>query len=798
MRRSTTSLCSTNTVSLLRRAKRVLFLGVWLLLVGVAARPATAQDTSGPPAEAQADTAQAVENLRAFAKLYGYVRYFHPSDAASATDWERFAVHGARQVEGAASRAALKETLEALFRPIAPTVQIYASDGRPPITPAAALPEDTTGLDLVAWQHRGVGLGSRGPYSSIRLHRQTSVSEGPGFGTVVQQVEAAPYRGKQVRLKGAVKTEVSGSGNQAQLWLRVDRPDRQPGFFDNMGNQPVTASEWADYEITGTVAEDAERIAFGGFLHGSGKAWFDDVQLLVRDGDEGEWTPVPLENAGFETGATDEKPTGWGGSAPGYELATTDETADEGERSLVITSADAKQMARPLFGARPEAGEVAEKPLGQGLAARIPLALYSQDDQTLRPEGAPPPDSLQAALEAIKLDSLTAEDEALRYADVVIAWNIFQHFYPYFDVVEVDWDDALTQTLHRAQDDRTSEDFLQTLQWMVAQLDDGHGRVHHTVAEEEASLPFMVNEIEGEVVIVAAPDSLGEEACVERGDVVASIDGVPSEQALQEAERYLSGSPQWKAYRAQREFGRGERGTQVALTLDRSGEAVTCEVARNLDGRAAWMLQEERPDSIEEIQEGVYYVDLGRAEMGAIEGEAQALAEARGVIFDLRGYPNGNHGVLQYLSEDTLRSAHWQVPQQIYPDQADLVGYDTTGRWALEPKAPHFQGQIVFLTDGRAISYAESIMGIVEHYKLGEIVGQPTAGANGNVNPFTLPGGYRFAWTGMRVVKHDGSQHHLVGIQPTVPVERTLEGVQAGRDEFLEKALELIGPSEEE
>jgi C-terminal processing protease CtpA/Prc len=83
-------------------------------------------------------------------------------------------------------------------------------------------------------------------------------------------------------------------------------------------------------------------------------------------------------------------------------------------------------------------------------------------------------------------------------------------------------------------------------------------------------------------------------------------------------------------------------------------------------------------------------------------------------------------------------------------------------------------------------------MSFIEHYGLAEIVGQPTAGANGNINPFALPGGYRVTWTGMRVLKHDGSQHHLVGIQPTVPTERTLAGVQAGRDELLERALEVV------
>lgn len=32
-----------------------------------------------------------------------------------------------------------------------------------------------------------------------------------------------------------------------------------------------------------------------------------------------------------------------------------------------------------------------------------------------------------------------------------------------------------------------------------------------------------------------------------------------------------------------------------------------------------------------------------------------------------------------------------------------------------------------------------------------------------------------------------------VGIQPTVPGSRTLEGIREGRDELLEKAIEVVG-----
>ena len=110
--------------------------------------------------------------------------------------------------------------------------------------------------------------------------------------------------------------------------------------------------------------------------------------------------------------------------------------------------------------------------------------------------------------------------------------------------------------------------------------------------------------------------------------------------------------------------------------------------------------------------------------------------------------------------------------------------------WNLQPATPHIGGQRVFLTDGRAISYAESVMGYVRDYKLGTIVGGTTAGANGNVAGFTVPGGFSIVFTGMRVTRHDGrSPYHTVGVRPEIPLEPTLEGIRAGRDELLQRAL---------
>ena len=201
--------------------------------------------------------------------------------------------------------------------------------------------------------------------------------------------------------------------------------------------------------------------------------------------------------------------------------------------------------------------------------------------------------------------------------------------------------------------------------------------------------------------------------------------------------------------------------------------------------------REPRPEKIAELEPGILYVDLDRVTDGDWNAVVPRLEKAKGIIFDMRGYPSQpGTTALTHLTDGPIRSAKWNVPLVSQPDRIDFAF--TESGWDLKPASPYFAAPKVFLTDGRAISYAETVMGIVENYKLGVIVGAPTAGTNGNVNPFQLPGGFTVTWTGMKVLKHDGSQHHDVGILPTVPVSRTRKGVAEGKDEILLRGLEVV------
>jgi hypothetical protein len=169
---------------------------------------------------------------------------------------------------------------------------------------------------------------------------------------------------------------------------------------------------------------------------------------------------------------------------------------------------------------------------------------------------------------------------------------------------------------------------------------------------------------------------------------------------------------------------------------------------------------------------------------------ARTAQAAMNITEKKTGYPTGSPTWLTHLSSKPLLSAHWNIPKRHRPDNTDVQW--ETSRWDLQSAKPLLTTNRVFLTDGSAISYAESVMGIVEAYRLGEIVGEPTAGTNGNINQTDLPLGYRMVWTGMQVLKHDGSRHHGVGIRPTVPVSKTINGIREGRDEPLERALMLL------
>ncbi len=749
---------------LLRRTNRA------LLLLAIFSTPVVAQ--------------QDVENVAAFAQLYGVARWFYPSDAAATLDWNRFAVEGVRRVRTASTPEMLEATLKELFVPLGPGIQIGTS------LPASAEvgPRDPT---LIAWHYRGAALSNApGAYTAKRMNRVRPVVNAPATPTVLsQEVAADSLRGKSVRLRAQVRVADPTAQGSAGLWLRVDRTGQNRGFFDNMQDRPVRDTLWREYIIEGPVASDATRIIFGALKIGAMSVDVDAVELSVRE-PGGDWTPLTIIDASFEAPST--SAPAWGQS-PSSAFSRVSSSAADGAQFLRMASPVAPTQstlpATPTDSFEtPRVGEFVSLELTRGLQARVPLSLTDAEARAESPELA----SLRAALE--KIGSLTALriDTNVRLADVVVAWNVLRHFYPYWDDVDVDWNARLRPHLaaeHDVADNRSAR--RDALRRLVADIRDGHGSVSDVAIRSElAPLPLQFRVLSERLVVIGSRDS-----SVPVGSVVTAIDGEPASTRIAKETQHASGTLQWRQSRAASALAICQLDSTVVLAIESpTGETRVANVRCNPNTTRT---AEPRPDSIAELQPGIWYVDITRVRGAQLRPMLETLSNARGVIFDVRGYPTDAGAALlpHLMREPEAPSDRWMhIPRMSRPF-GEVAAWQHES-WNVQPSAPHIGAQRVFLTDGRAISYAESVMGYVRDHTLGTIIGGTTAGANGNIADFVVPGGFSIVFTGMRVTRHDGvTPFHMIGVTPDISLEPTLAGIRAGRDELIERAVEVVKDS---
>jgi hypothetical protein len=635
------------------------------------------------------------------------------------------------------------------------------------------------------------------------------------FGNIMHSGPAVAFAGRHVTLTAKVLVVGEGRG---QMWLRVDREGGGMGAFDNMHDRPVLPGGWQDATIEADVESDAATLNIGFMsIAGGATLFIDDVRIKVSADKRRMQEPSPARTLSRRGAANlvaaakllsyvrffhpsdqaigvaswdhfavdlmercepvadaedlanrlskafaDIAPTVdiWAGTP---EQAPPRRAAPSGANMVAmwrhfgagsIGSAGPQGLYRSTIEKIPldslpgglEAAFV-EKDLGAGVSCRVPIAVFADDSGTL-PHGSTP----EAWASNSRLPTLSARNRSTRLAGVAIGWGVFQHFYPYFDVVETDWEAALPGALAEAAEDTDEVAYLLTLREMVAKLHDGHGNVTNMALRAGSFLPLAVEWAGSDLVVVGKHASVPDSVSI--GDAIVSIEGRPIEDCYDAVSKWISAATDgWRRYVSSRALIADLPTKDPARLVFRKpdGQTATVDLARVTDV-APNTATSTRPPNGAELAPGVVYFDLSGAETDALTAVMPKLTVAKAIIFDLRGYP-GSAGkeLMEHLIDEPATSARWRVPIVRRPDRVAL-----------------------------------------ECYNLGEIVGSTTAGTNGNVNPFILPGGYIVTWTGMQVLKHDGSQHHGVGIAPTVPVTPTATGIAAGRDGVLEKAVEVM------
>ena len=595
-----------------------------------------------------------INNLVSLAKLYGYVRYFYPGDEAAKMDYPRFTKFAVSKVEKAKNKAELKAILDSLFMPIAPGIKIYDESHPAKFSKKSLLPPKIDGIKTISWQHNGWGFGKMADesiYEEVRTNRLEKKDE--TFGNVMSGVKGAAYRGKKIRLRAAMKVDSPDQESNGHLWVRVDKLNNKIGFFENMDSRPAFSNSWKYYEIEGRVDNDAESIVFGCFLHGKGKLWVDDIHFSVQD-EQKRWIQLDSLDGNFESTPIGRLPYWWYCPTKSYEAIVTGETAAVGSHSVRIS------LRETLFGPRTQVGDYVTKSLGNGLGLILPLALYGDADHTYPLPEKKSYYQLTGTVNNEISVFYEMSDPVVRVAAAISFWNVFQHFYPYFEEVKVDWEGALPRLLADAYEAKDEIDFMHILQKYQALLEDGHGHIAFTKDRyKRAILPIDWEWAEHKPVITNVFDkSTG----LEKGDVVVEINGREVQTYLDSCMLYVSAAT--KDFRVRKTLMNlltGDTGTVMALSvLGKSGKMRNLAIKRQLYSATtpSWEYG-VNTDSIKKVESKIYYININNASSAQFNEMLPELTKAQSIVLDFRGYPNNmDLDFTSHFLSEALCSSH--------------------------------------------------------------------------------------------------------------------------------------------
>ena len=751
-----------------------------------------------------------LENIKTFSKLYGYVRYFHPSDEAAKIDWNKFAVYGINEVENAYTKKELVSILIRLFKPIAPSILIYSVKDSIKFDLKNITPPNVNEYKEVYWQHLGLGdekhNSDNQTYKSIRINRLTVIQDksngdGTGFCSVVKKIDAVPYIGKEFEFTAYVKMGSPDFVN-GYLWTRIDKDTTsQPGntlFFDNMYNRPITSGKWQKYTVRGKIDNLAKYIYFGSQIVNRGDMFVDNMKFSVKD-ENGEFEEIFSD--GFESDAPNmaalELSKGIGmlnsnsiySGTSGRNTIVTNEHF-EGKNGLKLSNNLAAKMvsAEPLFNFKPSIDKPFYSDLGNGIHCVIPLVVYGTNNQTY-----PAADTLllNDLIEKMKNQYIKpSNDMYLHFADLTVYYTAMQHFFPNMEITKTNWEEAFNQALNESSLRHSDNDFLLELKRFAAKLGDWQEMVYPTpyVTNPDFAPSIQVEWIENKLIVTK---NLKNSSDLPIGTEVKKIENLDSKKYYDSVALSISaitkGCVEW-TLNTNVLCGPYLSKLPMDVVLP-DGKKKSVALSRTLSMISYYSFINTKT-TWRKIDTSTYYINIGQISNLEIDSLLPELIKTKYIICDLRGYSFNKSDFITHLLTINDTTKTWlKIPQIIYPNY-NVSGYKPLG-WDLKAKDPHLKAKIVFITDGSTAGYTERYLGFIKGSKYATIVGQPTAGASGEINTVSLPGGYNVSFTGMNVLKQNGSQFFCDAFVPDILINKTIKGVIKGKDEFLEKAIEI-------
>lgn len=385
-------------------------------------------------------------------------------------------------------------------------------------------------------------------------------------------------------------------------------------------------------------------------------------------------------------------------------------------------------------------------------------------------------------------------DSGLNLLTLFRLWNVIEYYAPNRSLTLHPWDEVLSTYIRLVGAETDPVRFSRLYMRLIRDLNDGHAVAPVEMLFGQRMLPVWPLQAEGRLFVGYSGDSL-----LERGDEVVAIDGEPISERLELLREYASRSNEASLRQALRFYGLSTRRDTAEVVRRRAGACDTLRVATVPYGSVSPIydpVQLAQPP-FRLLTDSVGYIYAGTFSREHLAQVVQTLPRTRALIIDLRTYPQNMDFTLTELIGRSLRTEPVVAWQMVHPtlalpglffrqEQLLYKGFEEGAERCTEP----YKGRVILLVDEITQSNPEFQAMALQSCPQTLTIGSPTSGADGDIVWIPLPGQLT-SFSGIGTLYPDGTQTQTVGVRLDVEVLPTAEGVQAGRDEVLERALEL-------
>ena len=189
------------------------------------------------------------------------------------------------------------------------------------------------------------------------------------------------------------------------------------------------------------------------------------------------------------------------------------------------------------------------------------------------------------------------------------------------------------------------------------------------------------------------------------------------------------------------------------------------------------------------MDNNIGYVTLQTIKEEDISGIKSEFLDTKGIIIDIRNYPST---FVPFSLGSFFVSSSTPFVKFTNGNVDNPGEFTFTNNIEIPSQGKTYKGKLVVLVNELSQSQAEYTSMAFRAGDNTTIIGSTTAGADGNVSSIMLPGGLRTMISGIGVNYPNGEETQRIGIVPDIDVKPTIKGIREGKDELLEKAIEII------